>query len=109
MKTMISDYRVLLETDFKGNVFSLLEVTLETGRTHQIRVQFASRKHPLFGDGKYGSRHKGAIGLYAARLSFEHPVTGEEMDLGHEPFESSPWDLFTKEEIRQAVDLSLRP
>ena len=88
---------------------SLVTVCPITGRTHQIRVQFASRKHPLFGDGKYGSRHKGAIGLYAARLFFEHPVTGEEMDLGHEPFESSPWDLFSEEEIRQAVDLSLRP
>lgn len=37
---------------------SLADITLHTGRTHQIRVQFASRRHPLWGDGKYGSRIK---------------------------------------------------
>ena len=58
---------------------SLVEVTLHTGRTHQIRVQFASRKHPLYGDGKYGSRFKGDIALQSAGLQFTHPVTGEKM------------------------------
>lgn len=88
---------------------SLITVRPITGRTHQIRVQFASRKHPLFGDGKYGSRHKGDIGLYAANLVFKHPQTGEEMVFEQMPFEKSPWDLFSEEEIRQAVGLSLRP
>ena len=59
---------------------SLAEITLHTGRTHQIRVQFASRKHPLWGDGKYGSRFKGDIALQSAGLQFLHPVTGEKMN-----------------------------
>ena len=53
---------------------SLCRVVLETGRTHQIRVQFASRKHPLVGDRKYGSRtNTHECSLWAAELSFAHP------------------------------------
>ena len=59
---------------------SLAEITLHTGRTHQIRVQFASRKHPLLGDGKYGSRVKGSIALQSAGLAFRHPVTGKRVE-----------------------------
>lgn len=59
---------------------SLADITLHTGRTHQIRVQFASRRHPLWGDGKYGSRIKGDIALQSARLRFIHPDTGKVMD-----------------------------
>lgn len=53
--------------------FALCAVRLHTGRTHQIRVQFASRRHPLCGDGKYGSREKGALALWCARLTFVLP------------------------------------
>ncbi|MBQ4353502.1 MAG: RNA pseudouridine synthase [Clostridia bacterium] len=54
-----------------GELITPASVQLETGRTHQIRVQFASRKSPLAGDGKYGSRvkRKGAS-LWSVRLSF---------------------------------------
>ena len=69
-------YRVLAVRDG----LSLVRVRLYTGRTHQIRVQFASRRHPLWGDGKYGSRIKGNIALQSARLRFIHPDTGKEMD-----------------------------
>lgn len=55
---------------------SLLHVMLQTGRTHQIRVQFSSRSHPLVGDRKYGSRVQTPIALYAARLCFPHPQSG---------------------------------
>ncbi|MBQ8641672.1 MAG: RNA pseudouridine synthase [Clostridia bacterium] len=53
---------------------SLCRVRLETGRTHQIRVQFASRKHPLAGDRKYGAktRTKDCV-LWSAMLAFRHP------------------------------------
>jgi 23S rRNA pseudouridine1911/1915/1917 synthase len=53
-----------------------LEIRLETGRKHQIRVQLASRGHPLVGDRKYGSRRKFAdgIALHCRRLVIEHPV-----------------------------------
>ena len=50
---------------------SYVSVVLDTGRTHQIRTQFASRKHPLLGDGKYGSRVKCPIALVMAEITFE--------------------------------------
>lgn len=68
-------------------------VRLETGRTHQIRVQFASRKMPLAGDRTYGSSLKGPVGLFSWRLSFPHPVTGENMDFRELPEASLFFDL----------------
>ncbi|HUB04509.1 MAG TPA: RluA family pseudouridine synthase [Solirubrobacteraceae bacterium] len=63
---------------------ALLRVKLETGRTHQIRVHLAAIGHPVAGDPQYGTR--GELGLerqflHAARLAFEHPVTGEPVDV----------------------------
>lgn len=51
----------------------LVLVRLYTGRTHQIRVQFASRGFPLRGDRKYGAKTDGPLGLWAFRLTFPHP------------------------------------
>ena len=67
-------YRVLARTDER----SLIRVSLQTGRTHQIRVQFASRKMPLVGDGKYGGG-SGELALWSCRLAFPHPVSGESL------------------------------
>ena len=78
----------------EDGAFSLADITLHTGRTHQIRVQFASRKHPLWGDGKYGSRAKGAIALQSARLQFFHPVSGDKLSFVLPPPEGAPWDYF---------------
>jgi 23S rRNA pseudouridine1911/1915/1917 synthase len=65
---------------------SLVEVVLETGRTHQIRVHFSAFKHPLLGDTMYGADPTLASRmqierqwLHAMRLSFLHPMTGEEV------------------------------
>jgi 23S rRNA pseudouridine1911/1915/1917 synthase len=55
---------------------SLIQVRLFTGRTHQIRVQFASRQMPLQGDGRYGGG-SGKIALWSVRLTFPHPKTGK--------------------------------
>ncbi len=64
----------------RGEECSLVHVLLHTGRTHQIRVQFASRGHSLLGDGKYGARGEGRqIALFATRLAFSHPVTRKKM------------------------------
>ncbi len=52
---------------------ALVWIQLYTGRTHQIRVQFASRGWPLRGDRKYGARQTGPLGLLCWRLSFPHP------------------------------------
>ena len=76
VREAVLEYRIVRQTQDAG----LAEITLHTGRTHQIRVQFASRKHPLWGDGKYGSRIKGDIALQSARLRFIHPDTGKVMD-----------------------------
>ena len=58
-------------------------VRLLTGRTHQIRVQFASRKLPLVGDRKYGSKIEGDIGLVSCFIGFRHPKTGEWLEFKH--------------------------
>jgi len=67
---------------------SLLEVSLETGRTHQIRSHLAAIEHPVCGDARYGGTASGRrLGLdrqflHAARLGLEHPVTGEPLAFG---------------------------
>lgn len=70
---------------------SLVEVILETGRTHQIRVHFSAFKHPLLGDTMYGADPTLAARLqierqwlHAVRLSFMHPTTGEEVSFESE-------------------------
>jgi 23S rRNA pseudouridine1911/1915/1917 synthase len=70
---------------------ALLEIVLETGRTHQIRVHFSAFSHPLIGDTMYGADPKLAAKLgiehqwlHAMRLSFEHPITGMEVSFSSE-------------------------
>jgi 23S rRNA pseudouridine955/2504/2580 synthase len=70
----------------KRGKFSLLEVRLLTGRTHQIRVHLAHAGHPVVGDDKYGDfalnkTMKKRLLLHAAKLSFKHPVSGERLKL----------------------------
>lgn len=62
---------------------SLVEIQLETGRKHQIRVQLAEREWPVLGDRKYGSRRAfpSGIALHARRLTFEHPVRHERVEI----------------------------
>ena len=63
---------------------SLVTCTLETGRTHQIRVHLSAIGHPLLGDGTYGGERSGLVldrpFLHAAHLSFDHPATGERLE-----------------------------
>ena len=81
-----------------GNI-SLLRITLHTGRSHQIRAQFAARMLPLLGDGRYGSTVRGCgIALQSCRLAFEHPVTGAALDFTAPPPETWPWTLFAAAE-----------
>lgn len=62
---------------------SLLEVRLETGRKHQIRIQLADLKHAILGDRKYGAHVKFPLGiaLHARRVSFQHPVRDERITI----------------------------
>ena len=83
-------YYELLETVEKdGEKYSLLRVVLHTGRTHQIRVQFASRKMPLSGDRKYGAKDTSkTLGLWAVKIKFTHPETGQVLEFkAEEKFE----------------------
>jgi RluA family pseudouridine synthase len=86
-KIAILHYRVRWQSEYG----CWLEIELETGRTHQIRVQAASRGHPGVGDSQYGStRSFGApglelrdrpIALHARQLGFRHPMTNESVDV----------------------------
>lgn len=69
-----------------------VRIQLETGRTHQIRVQFASRGMPLVGERKYSELDDPCeIALWSYRLGFVHPKTGEKMEFVHEPPATYPW------------------
>ena len=79
--------------------WNLLRVELKTGRSHQIRVQFASRGMPLAGDRKYGSACRDCpLALWSAELRFPHPVTGEPLFRTLPPPVQWPWTLFSPEE-----------
>ena len=84
------------ETLDTADGLSLVRVQLHTGRTHQIRVQFTSRGLPLAGDRKYGIPEDGTVplALWAYRLSFAHPQTGQEMSFTCPPPETEPWVRF---------------
>ena len=77
------------------NNLSLVRISLKTGRSHQIRVQFASRKIPLYGDQKYNPNAvKDQIALFASKLEFKHPVTKEIMSFELPLPERYPFTLF---------------
>lgn len=81
-------YRILN----RQNGMSRVRIQLETGRTHQIRVQFASRGMPLVGERKYSTLEDDCqIALWSSRLAFTHPNTGEPMEFALEPPEVYPW------------------
>lgn len=108
-KEAVTHYKVVKRYEF----LSLLEVTLETGRTHQVRTHMAYLGHPVFGDPDYGGRRKavnavgGRLGregsallkgierqaLHAWSLSFEHPVRGDRMDFTAPLPEDMTWVL----------------
>lgn len=84
----VTDYRVLRELDG----FTLVEAILHTGRTHQVRVHFSALGHPVVGDTLYGAPRQLRVGnrtgptlnrnfLHAERIRFEHPRTGERMEI----------------------------
>ena len=76
----------------KNDDMSRVQIRLHTGRTHQIRVQFASRNMPLVGERKYSERNDPCeIALWSCRLAFTHPRTGERMEFTHEPPQEFPW------------------
>ncbi|MFB1050127.1 RluA family pseudouridine synthase [Paraliobacillus sp. JSM ZJ581] len=94
-KKAILDYHVLAIADG----LSLVKINLQTGRPHQIRVQFASRGYPLYGDQKYGSKVNKIgqqIALWSHQLTFNHPVKVEEVLQTSTPPNNYPWDIWGK-------------
>ena len=94
-KEAILRYEVL-ETLKSGNdTFSLVKVELETGRTHQIRVQFSSRGMPLVGDERYGgAADKCPIALFSHKIAFSHPKTRQSLAFSLLPPKHFPWNKF---------------
>lgn len=75
-----------------SNGLARVRIQLETGRTHQIRVQFASRGMALVGERKYSELDDPCeIALWSYRIAFAHPKTGEKMEFTHQPPETYPW------------------
>lgn len=76
---------------------SLVRIRLYTGRTHQIRVQFASRDLPLVGDRKYGIESDNCpIALFSSSLSFDHPESVKRVHFTANPPQVWPWTLFSE-------------
>ena len=85
------DYQVL----GRREGLSLVKIRLHTGRTHQIRVQFASRGMPLVGERKYSTlEDECQIALWSHALGFVHPTTGKPMSIRKQPPREYPWELF---------------
>ncbi len=80
-KEAILNYETIKSIDNK----SLVRVDLVTGRYHQIRVQFASRNHPLLGDHRHGKKDDYDLALFAYHLSFKHPISKEIMEFEYIP------------------------
>ncbi len=94
----VLSYQTVNTAAAEGKLFTLVSILLKTGRSHQIRVQFSSRKTPLVGDGKYGSRMKApAPALFAKGLTFPHPKTGKILHFSAPAPTDFPWSLFTPE------------
>lgn len=92
------DYEVLKYDQEKD--ISLVKVNLHTGRHHQIRVQFSSRNHAIYGDQKYGERgQRQQICLWAYSLTILHPVSKEEMTFIDLPAKEKTWKILDGVEI----------
>lgn len=92
-KKAILSYELLQQNDH----LSFVKVHLETGRSHQIRVQFSSRNFPLWGDQRYNKQAKVGqqIALWAYQLSFDHPITKQRLTFEVKPPNVYPWEVFS--------------
>ncbi len=92
-------YRALKTVETEKGSKTLVYVTLDTGRYHQIRAQLSYAGHPICGDGKYGSRDNKAkqVALLASHLAIDIP--GEQIDVRRLPdLDTYPWSLFSAED-----------
>ena len=97
-KKAVLDYTLI---ESKQDV-SLVKVQLQTGRSHQIRVQMKQLGHPLYGDQKYGqhvNKRGQQIALWSHTISFIHPVKREEIQVICSPPKVNPWNIWEKNEM----------
>ena len=97
-KEALLSYRVIE----RQKPFFLSEISLKTGRSHQIRVQFSSRGWPLYGDARYGKGEGDHLCLYAYSLTFIHPVKKERLSCSDLP-SSYAFSLFTFQSLRKEI------
>lgn len=78
------------------NNLSLVRITLETGRSHQIRVQFSARGYPLYGDHRYNKKvsKDSAIALWSHKITIKHPITRKNLTFTANPPLDYPWSIF---------------
>lgn len=87
-KLAVLEYNVLKNFQFDKKEYSLVDINLQTGRHHQIRVQFANIGNPLYGDIKYGQKINKVgqnLGLFSYYLSFYHPTKDEYLEFCFKP------------------------
>lgn len=91
-KLAILEYKLI---SYKDNL-SLIKINLETGRSHQIRVQFSSRGYPLYGDQRYNKNAKVGeqIALFSNSITFNHPITKERLSFEINLPNRKPWNIF---------------
>ena len=95
VKEAVLDYERLASAEWESGTLSALRIALHTGRSHQIRVQFASRGLPLAGDRRYGSTLRACpLALWSETLAFPHPASGRELRFTAPPPAAFPWTLF---------------
>ena len=92
-KEAILDYELLAIRDN----YSLVKINLKTGRSHQIRVQFAHHGYPLYGDQRYNNKALSGqqIALFAQQIEFEHPITKKRLVFHLDLPDRNPWNLFS--------------
>ena len=93
MRRGVREAALSFETVDVKDGLSLVRIKLETGRSHQIRVQFSSRRHPLVGDGKYGASDGCHIALFSRAIAAQG-ADGVELFAAALPEKAFPWDRF---------------
>ena len=94
-KEAILDYELI---EYKDDL-SLVKKNLKTGKSHQIRVQFSSKGHALYGDQKYNTNSKVGeqIALFSNSITFNHPITKQKLTFKIDLPNRKPWNNFNKE------------
>ena len=97
VKEALCEWETVSSVTLDGQALTLVRVRLHTGRTHQIRVQFASRGYPLAGDRKYGAPVRAdTVALWASGISFPHPDRKSgAVSVRSAPPDVFPWKLFS--------------